>query len=80
MHWERYLGESFNRSPSRDAVILAGVHKRLGELYEAKGDLAKAESHYTDFVNLWKAADAELQPKVAEVNRRLAAIRAKKGG
>jgi tetratricopeptide (TPR) repeat protein len=80
MHWERYLAESFNRSPGRDAAVLAGVHKRLGEIYEAKGDLAKAESHFTEFVSLWKTADPELQPKVAEVNRRLAAIRAKKSG
>jgi tetratricopeptide (TPR) repeat protein len=79
-HWERYLAEPFNRGLGTDAAALAGVYKRLGELYEAKGDLAKAESHYTKFVELWKSADPELQPKVAEVTKRLAAIRARKSG
>ena len=62
-----------------DAPILAGIHKRLGELYEAKGDTARAESNYTAFVELWKNADPELQPKVAEVKRRLTALRGRKG-
>jgi tetratricopeptide (TPR) repeat protein len=77
-YWERYLSEPFLRSPSRDAAYLGGIHKRLGELYEAKGEYAKAESHLTAFVELWKNADPELQPKVADAKRRLAAIDAKK--
>jgi tRNA A-37 threonylcarbamoyl transferase component Bud32/tetratricopeptide (TPR) repeat protein len=78
-HWERYLEERQTRNPQRDAGFLAGVHKRLGELYEAKGDLTRAESHYDAFVDLWKNADPELQPKVAEVKKRLATIRQRKG-
>ncbi|HEX4683803.1 MAG TPA: protein kinase [Gemmatimonadaceae bacterium] len=76
-YWERYLSEPFVRSWSRDAAYLGGIHKRLGELYDAKGDYAKAESHLTAFVDLWKNADPELQPKVADAKRRLAAIQAK---
>ncbi len=57
-----------------DALALAGVHKRLGELYEAKGDRQKAASHYAKFIALWKNADPELQPKVADVRRRLARL------
>lgn len=79
-YWERYIAESFNRSPSRDASILGGIHKRLGELYDDKGDLAKAESHLSAFIELWKTADPELQPKVADAKRRLAAIEAKRKG
>ncbi len=78
-HWERYLTETFTHGPGGDAPILAGIHKRLGELYEAKGDTTRAESHYTAFVELWKNADPELQPKVAEVKRRLTALRGRKG-
>jgi tetratricopeptide (TPR) repeat protein len=55
-----------------DPANLAGVYKRLGELYDAKGDRQKAASNYTRFVDLWKNADPELQPKVAEVKRKLA--------
>ena len=54
-----------------DALFPAGTHKRLGDLYEAKGDRAKAASYgatFVDlwkFVELWKSADPDLQPKVA---------------
>jgi tetratricopeptide (TPR) repeat protein len=73
-YWERYLSEPFVRSWARDAAYLGGIHKRLGELYDARGDYAKAESHLTAFVDLWKNADPELQPKVTDAKRRLAAI------
>jgi tetratricopeptide (TPR) repeat protein len=79
-YWERYIRERFNRAPAGDATVLAGFHKRLGELYEAKGDYGRAESHYTAFVDLWKNADPELQPKVLDVKRRLAALRMKAKG
>ena len=46
----------------------------LGELYEAKGERQKALSHYSRFVELWKNADAEFQPRVAEVKRRIARL------
>ena len=79
-HFERYLAEPYAHGLGSHAFSLAGIHKRLGEIYEGKGDLARAESHFTAFVNLWKTADPELQPKVAEVTKRLAAIRARRPG
>ena len=57
-----------------DPVYLAGVRRRLGELYEAKGDTAKAVAQYRAFVEQWKNAEPELQPRVAEVRRRLEAL------
>jgi tetratricopeptide (TPR) repeat protein len=57
-----------------DGIYLAGSHKRLGELYEAKGDRQRAVTHYTKFVELWKNADPELQPQVAEVKKKLARL------
>ncbi|HUR93481.1 MAG TPA: protein kinase [Gemmatimonadales bacterium] len=48
--------------------------KRSGELYEAKGDRAKAAERYRRFVDLWKDADPELQPGVREVRLRLARL------
>ncbi len=59
-----------------DPQYLAGVYKRLGELYEARGDLANAQQYYGKFVALWKDADPELQPKVVEVRKRLERLRA----
>jgi tetratricopeptide (TPR) repeat protein len=71
VYLERYLSIP---SPGRvgfDRWFMAPAHKRLGELYEAKGDNAKAVSHYTAFVNLWQHADPDMQPKVAEARTRM---------
>ena len=57
-----------------DQYDLAPAHKRAGELYEAKEDVASAVKHYREFIELWKNADAELQPKVAEVRRKIARL------
>ena len=72
-HWEAYLNYPTHEA-GRDAVFLPGIHKRLGELYEAKGATQKAISHYTAFIELWKNADKELQPKVTEARTRLTAL------
>jgi tetratricopeptide (TPR) repeat protein/tRNA A-37 threonylcarbamoyl transferase component Bud32 len=68
---ERYLATPASSRISIDQWMMAPAHKRLGELYEAKGDNAKAVSHYSAFVNLWQRADPDLQPKVAEVRGRM---------
>jgi tetratricopeptide (TPR) repeat protein len=47
-----------------DFYGLAPTYKRLGELYTARGDRAKAREYYGRFVELWKDADPELQPIV----------------
>ena len=57
--------------------FLAGSHKRLGELYDTKGNTAKAMEHYQKFVDLWKDADPELQSKVREARARLEVLRKK---
>ncbi len=59
---------------SQDAYFLPSTLRRLGELYEAKGDKAKAALYYQKFVALWRSADPELQPKVTEIKRRLATL------
>jgi tetratricopeptide (TPR) repeat protein len=58
-----------------DGDYLAVSYKRLGELWEQKGDRQKALGYYLKFVDLWKNADPELQPKVAEVRRRIARLK-----
>ena len=58
----------------QDVVTLPPVLRRLGELYEAKGDRANAARYYSRFVELWKDADPELQPQVAEIRSRLARL------
>ena len=56
-------------------LALALTPRRLGELYEAKGDITNAIKHYQAFVTLWKDADPELQPQVAEIKARLVRLR-----
>jgi eukaryotic-like serine/threonine-protein kinase len=73
-YWERHISTPFAAKLSDEAPVLAGIHKRLGELYEAKGDTSRALAHYTAFLALWKNADPELQPKVEEVKRRVAKL------
>jgi tRNA A-37 threonylcarbamoyl transferase component Bud32/tetratricopeptide (TPR) repeat protein len=79
--YERYLATpsfpfAFIPAPRQlDPTYRAGAHKRLGELYEAKGDRQKAISHYLAFVELWKDADPVLAPKVTAVRQRLAHLR-----
>ena len=57
-----------------DQVWLASSLRRLGELYEAKGDRDETLEYYGRFVELWKNADPELQPMVNEVRGRMARL------
>ena len=54
-----------------ESFALAPSYKRLGELYEAKGDRKKAADYYGRFVDLYQHADPELQPAVREARERL---------
>jgi tetratricopeptide (TPR) repeat protein len=57
-----------------DALYLASSLVRLGELYEARGDRARAIEYYSRFVDLWKNADPDLQPRVTAVKAKLEAL------
>ena len=57
-----------------DSYGLAPTFQRLGELYEARGDRAKALEYYGRLVDLWKGADPELQPVVRDVRVRMARL------
>ncbi|HEX6316833.1 MAG TPA: protein kinase [Gemmatimonadaceae bacterium] len=77
MAFERFLGANvgfLGDGRSSHGTYLAGTYKRLGELYEQRGNAAKAIEYYNRFVALWKNADPELQSKVADVRRRLALL------
>ncbi len=65
---------------AEDAQFRAGSYKRLGELYDARGDREKAIANFEKFVDLWKNADPELQPKVAEAREKLTKLRTTKKG
>jgi tRNA A-37 threonylcarbamoyl transferase component Bud32 len=75
--YERYIATPFAWRYDRllDPTLLAGMHERLAELYEARGDAARAAPHYARFIAMWKDADPGLQPRVAQARRRLAQLR-----
>ncbi len=81
-YYERYVATpEFDRiffDPYADPYVLARAYKRLGELYEAKGDRAKALDYYGHFVDLWRDADPELQPIVKDVRGRVARLAAER--
>ena len=77
--FERYLTTNWWGRTDVDQRWLAWAYKRLGELHEAEGHLGKATIYYERFIDLWKDADPELQPKLAEVRKRLAALRTVQG-
>jgi tetratricopeptide (TPR) repeat protein len=61
----RILEDPWSKAPSL---------KRLGELYEARGDRTKAVEYYGRFVEQWKDADPVLQPAVREAKTRISAL------
>jgi tetratricopeptide (TPR) repeat protein len=53
-------------------ATIAQTYRRLGQLYEGRGEREKAVEYYDRFVNLWSDADPELQPVVRDVRARIA--------
>ncbi len=74
--YEKYIATPFayRLDEGLDASQLPAMHERLGQLYEAKGDAANAAKHYRAFIELWKNADPELQPRVKAARDRLAKL------
>ncbi|MEJ2548858.1 MAG: hypothetical protein P8125_13775, partial [Gemmatimonadota bacterium] len=78
--YERWLGRrQLDGRLARDAESLPAAHERLGQLFDAKGELEKAALHYARFVELWEDADPDLQPRVAAARARLEAILRERG-
>jgi serine/threonine-protein kinase len=74
--YERYLGATAGRD-LLDPTELARAYRRLGELYEARGDVPRALQRYGDFVALWAGADAALHPAIAGARERVRRLRAR---
>jgi tetratricopeptide (TPR) repeat protein len=77
--YERFVTTPAASRLRAEGPWLAPSLKRLGELYEAKGNRKKAADYYGRFVDLWKDADPELQPGVREVHQRLARLAQERG-
>ena len=77
--YQRAIGPGPAWKTLANAWGLAPSLKRLGELYEERGDRARALDYYTRFVTLWKDADPVLQPTVREVRGRMAKLAGESG-
>jgi tetratricopeptide (TPR) repeat protein len=64
---------------SLDPDYLALTLYRLGELYQDAGDTKRAVMYYSRFVDLWKNADPDLQPRVNDVRKQITALLHAKG-
>jgi DNA-binding SARP family transcriptional activator/tetratricopeptide (TPR) repeat protein len=69
--YERYLSTPWFFRYEVDAYELGPALRRLAELYDARGDRVKAAEVRTRLLALWRRADAELQPVLADVRTRL---------
>jgi tetratricopeptide (TPR) repeat protein len=58
-----------------ELVYLAPGHQREADIYARRGQRNLAAQHYRRFIELWSAADPELQPAVAEARERLAELK-----
>jgi ABC-type Fe3+-hydroxamate transport system substrate-binding protein len=77
--YQRYADSSSFFRPGVDGLALAPTLRRLGELFENKGDAKKAVEYYEQFVALYKNADPALQPLVTDVRQRIAKLSRKVG-
>ena len=68
--YERYLTTPWLLRYEPDAVELGWAMKRLAELYDARDEPAKAAATRGRLIQLWRRADSELQPVVADMRAR----------
>jgi predicted Zn-dependent protease len=74
-HYEKYLSTPFFARLREDLTKRGPTYERLAELYEKRGDRAKAIDNATHFIELWRNADPELQPRVNAKRELIARLR-----
>jgi tetratricopeptide (TPR) repeat protein len=71
--YERYLSTPYwsKLDAPLDPIRVPQIRERLAQLYDAEGQSEKAARNYQAFIDLWKNADPELQPRVRAARERL---------
>jgi tetratricopeptide (TPR) repeat protein len=72
--YERYLETPWITRIETDMLVLADVYERLGQIYAARSDTARARDYFTQFIAIWGNADEELQPRVEAARRALESL------
>jgi hypothetical protein len=70
-YYELYLETPLVFQLFQDWRYLPATLRRLGELYEERGDREKAVEYYSRFMDLWVEADPDLQPIVEDIRGRV---------
>jgi tetratricopeptide (TPR) repeat protein len=70
----RYVESTTPFKSEADGIHLTVSIERLAQLWDQKGDRAKAARYYLRFCDLWKSADPELQPRLRHARERLAIL------
>jgi tetratricopeptide (TPR) repeat protein len=70
----RATGYGSRERDGPDIDLGAQAYLSLARIYDQRGDTAQAVAHYREFIDLWKDADPELQPRVSEARSRLRAL------
>ena len=78
-YWERYVTTPSLDRLATDQWFLAMGYRRLDALYGEAGDRTKADECRATLAELWRNADPELRPLVADVRRRIESLRARGG-
>jgi tetratricopeptide (TPR) repeat protein len=73
-YYERWMNVKDWNRVDVDQETLWLVRRRLGELYEARGDRARALAYYGDLLEQWRNADTVVQPIVRDVRARMARL------
>ncbi len=68
------LPVSPRRPTDTDFGYLSYIYGRMAESYDALGQHEHAIDYYSRFVERWKEADPELQPRVEAARKRLAEL------
>jgi tetratricopeptide (TPR) repeat protein len=76
MLFEQYLATPYwgRFNTDMDPLRVPAIRERLGQLYESMGKTDKAVENYRAFIELWKNADPDLQPRVADARKRVARL------
>ncbi len=72
--YERYVTTPWFWRYETDALELGPALEKLATLYEAAGERGKAQGARTRLVQLWRRADAELQPALARARMESGAV------
>jgi tetratricopeptide (TPR) repeat protein len=76
VQFEAYLATPLGSRPRSgpDFSLSALTVEAAARLYESRGDTTNALKWYRDLAQRWERADPELQPRVAEIKRRIEAL------